>query len=84
MDSHYLEILAEVRFDLHQWDKALEACLELIERKQDVGRMLDLAARCYFELKDATNGLRYAKQANELGHSHTYRDWEQGKFGRRS
>ena len=59
--------------------------LEMLERvirinREHVALALDRAARCAFLIGESNKGRRFAKRANELGQSDTYRDWQSGKY----
>ena len=83
MTPHLAFNLGVARLRCNDPSGALHALEKCIESKPDHALALDVAAHCAFMAGDRIKGQRLAKLAQQLGHSETYRDWRQGKYGKR-
>ena len=82
LSAHIAFNLGMARSRCGELEGALDALSRVVETKPDHTLAMDAAACCAFSPGNEKMGRRLAKQANELGHSETYRDWKEGKYHR--
>lgn len=83
LSAHLAFNLGMARLRCGELEGALSALSCAVEVKPDHASALDAAAHCAFLLGDGKKGRRLAKRANLLGHSETYRDWQEGRYRRK-
>ena len=84
LSSHLAFNLGMARLRCGELEGALSALSRAVEVKPDHASALDAAAHCAFLVGDGKKGRHLAKRANLLGHSETYRDWQEGRYRRKA